>query len=164
MDRRTRFPMLTSAIGAALLTSSAVIAEPNTPPPTPAPPRQGNSTPAHLTEAAKIQALISSIEQLKGAVFIRNGTEYDGAKAAAHLRKKLDYAGSRVKTAEQFIDVLATGSSMSGKPYKIRFADGHSVDSAVYFREQLKRLEEPAPKTAPAATKAAPAAQATAKG
>src|SRR4249919_3516937 len=107
MDRRTRFPLLASAVGAALLSSSAAFAKPNMPPP-PATPRAGTSVPSHMTEAAKIQALISSIEQLKGAVFIRNGTEYDGAKAAAHLRKKLDYAGSRVKTAEQFIDVLAT--------------------------------------------------------
>ena len=102
----------------------------------------------HMTEAAKIQSLIASIEQLQGAVFIRNGSEYDGAKAAAHLRRKLDYAGSKVKTAEQFIDLLATGSSMTGKPYKIRFADGHSVESAVYFREQLRRLQAPARKTA----------------
>ena len=149
MDRRTRFPVLASAIGAALLSSSAVLARPNPlPPPAPAP-RSGNSMPAmHLTEAAKIQALIGSIEQLRGAVFIRNGSEYDGAKAAAHLRRKLDYAGSKVKTAEQFIDYLATGSSMSGKPYKIRFADGHSVESAVYFREQLRRIESPPQKTA----------------
>ena len=111
-------------------------------------PRPGNSAPTHLSEAAKIEALIASVEQLKGAVFIRNGSEYDAAKAAAHLRRKLDYAGGKVKTAEQFIDHLATGSSMTGKPYKIRFSDGHSVESAVYFREQLRRLQTPARKTA----------------
>ena len=142
--------MLASAISAALISSSAAMANPDLPP-APTTSRAGSSAPAHLTEAAKIQALISSIEQLKGAVFIRNGSEYDSAKAAAHLRRKLDYAGSKVKTAEQFIDYLATGSSMSGKPYRIRFADGHSVESAVYFRERLRQLE-------------APAAQKTAKG
>jgi hypothetical protein len=147
MDRRTRFPLLASAIGAALLSSSAVLAKPDLPPP-PSAPRTGTSVPSHLTEAAKIQALISSVEQLKGAVFIRNGVEYDGAKAAEHLRRKLGYAGKRVQTAEQFIDMLATGSSMSGKPYRIRFADGHSVESAVYFHEQLKRLEAPSTRTA----------------
>jgi hypothetical protein len=34
---------------------------------------------------------------------------------------------------------------MSGKPYKIRFADGKTVDSAVFFREQLRKLEGQAP-------------------
>ncbi len=94
-----------------------------------------------LSEQVKIQSLIASVEQLPGAVFIRNGTEYDGHKAADHLRLKLKYAGKRVQTADQFITNLATGSSMSGKPYQIRFADGHTVESAVYFREQLKRIE-----------------------
>lgn len=94
-----------------------------------------------LSEQVKIQSLIASIEQLPGAVFIRNGTEYDAHKAADHLRLKLKYAGKRVQTADQFISNLATGSSMTGKPYKIRFADGRTVESAVYFREQLKRIE-----------------------
>jgi hypothetical protein len=145
MDRRRRIPFLASAIAAALLTSHAVLAKPTAPA---AAPRAATSAPGQMSEAAKIQALIASVEQLKGAVFIRNGSEYDSAKAAAHLRRKLDYAGSKIKTAEQFIDQLATGSSMTGKPYRIRFADGHSVESASYFHEQLKRLEKPATKTA----------------
>jgi hypothetical protein len=96
-----------------------------------------------MTERAKIDALIASVGQLRGAVFIRNGTEHDSAKAAAHLRRKLGAAGKRVKTADQFITYLATGSSITGKPYKIRFADGRTVESAQYFREQLRRLESP---------------------
>ena len=96
---------------------------------------------APLSEPVKIEALIISVEQLPGAVFIRNGSEYSADKAADHLRMKLRYAGKRIKTAEEFIDNLATGSSMSGKPYRIRFADGHTVESAVYFREQLRRIE-----------------------
>jgi hypothetical protein len=94
-----------------------------------------------LTERQKIDALIASVEHLPGAVFIRNGSEYEGTKAAEHLRMKLDYAGKRIKTVDQFIDKLATASSMTGKPYKIRFADGRTVESAVYFREQLRRIE-----------------------
>jgi len=144
--KKIRFPLLASAIATALLSTAAHAAAP-------APRAQAASQPAaparQLSEAQKIQALIASVEQLDGAVFIRNGTEHDAAKAAAHLRRKLGYAGKRVKTAEQFIDHLATGSSMTGKPYRIRFKDGQSVDSAVYFREQLRRLESlPARKTA----------------
>lgn len=93
------------------------------------------------SEQVKIQSLIASVEQLKGAVFIRNGTEYDAHKAADHLRLKLKYAGKRVQSADQFISNLATGSSMTGKPYQIRFSDGHTVESAVFFREQLRRIE-----------------------
>lgn len=108
-----------------------------------APAAPAAATAPALSERAKIDALIASVGQLRGAVFIRNGTEHDSAKAAAHLRRKLGAAGKRVKTADQFITYLATGSSMTGKPYKIRFADGRTVESADYFREQLRRLESP---------------------
>jgi hypothetical protein len=94
-----------------------------------------------MTEPQKIEALIVSVEQLPGAVFIRNGGEYDGAKAGSHLRLKWKNSGKRVKTAEDFILFCASASSMSGKKYQIRFADGKTVDSEQYFHDQLHRLE-----------------------
>ena len=94
-----------------------------------------------LTEAAKIQALISTVEKSEGLVFIRNGSAHDPGQAASHLRMKWKNAGKRVRTAEDFIRYCATGSSMSGKPYQIRFADGRVEDSAVYFHAQLRRIE-----------------------
>ena len=94
-----------------------------------------------LTEAAKIQALISTVEKYEGLVFIRNGSAHDPTQAASHLRLKWKNAGKRVRTAEDFIRYCATGSSMSGKPYQIRFADGRVEDSAVYFHAQLRRIE-----------------------
>jgi hypothetical protein len=119
-----------ASVAAPMLPVPAVQRAPATPRFVPAP-----------SEQAKIQSLIASVENLPGAVFIRNGTEYDGHKAADHLRLKLKYAGKRVQTADQFITNLATGSSMSGKPYTIRFADGRTVESAAYFRAELKRIE-----------------------
>ena len=96
---------------------------------------------APISEPQKIEALLASIEHLQGAVFIRNGSEYTAAQAAEHLRYKWNKAGDRVKTAEDFIVLCATKSSMSGLAYRIRFADGTTVDSAVFFEQQLKRLD-----------------------
>jgi hypothetical protein len=89
-------------------------------------------------EQQRIDYLIDSLSNLKGAVFIRNGTEYDASKARGHLLQKLNYAGERVKTAEQFVQYCATESSMSHKPYQIRFADGHVVTTSEYFAEKLR--------------------------
>jgi hypothetical protein len=94
-----------------------------------------------MTETQKIDALIVSVEQLPGAVFIRNGSEFSGVKAAEHLRAKWKYAGERVKTAEDFIRLCASASSMSGNRYQIRFADGRTVYSADFFHQQLRRIE-----------------------
>ena len=90
-------------------------------------------------EKKKIEFLLSSVENLKGAKFIRNGSEYDDGKAAAeHLRMKLKTAGSRVKTADDFIRLCASRSYITGKPYMIRLSNGKTIKSEEYFREKLK--------------------------
>jgi hypothetical protein len=88
-------------------------------------------------EQQKIAYLIDSVATLQGATFIRNGTEYDAARAADHMRLKLRFAGSRVKTAEDFITYCGTGSSISGIKYTIRFYDGRVVDSATFLHGKL---------------------------
>jgi hypothetical protein len=95
-------------------------------------------------EQQRIDYLIESLASLKGAVFIRNGTEYDASKARAHLQGKLAYAGEQVKTAEEFIKYCASQSSMSRKPYQIRFADGRTVETATYFADKLKEFDHKA--------------------
>jgi hypothetical protein len=89
-------------------------------------------------ETAKIDALIHAVETLEGAKFIRNGQEYDARAAADHLRLKLGTAGDRVRTADDFIRLCGTQSSLSGKKYRIRFADGTTEDAEAFFRERLK--------------------------
>jgi hypothetical protein len=89
-------------------------------------------------EKKKIEFLISSIENLKEAVFIRNGSEYDGKTAANHLRVKLEKAGGRVQTADDFIKLCASRSVITGKPYLIRFTDGKTIKAEDFFKEKLK--------------------------
>lgn len=89
-------------------------------------------------EKKKIEFLIASLENLKGAKFIRNGSEYDVRQAMEHLRMKLQAAGDRVRTADDFIRLCASRSLMSGKPYMIKLPDGMSMTSEDYFRKKLK--------------------------
>lgn len=96
-------------------------------------------------EKNKIEFLISSVETLQGAKFIRNGSEYEGKAAADHLRMKLKMAGREIKTADDFIRLCASKSYISGTPYLIRFSDGKTIEAEVYFREKLKEYP-PAPK------------------
>ena len=105
-------------------------------------------------ETARIEALITAVGSLQGAVFIRNGSEHTAAEAASHLRLKWRNASRRVHTAEEFIGYCATASSMTGRKYRIRFADGHEVESADYFRAELRRYDaaHPAVRPAPAST------------
>jgi hypothetical protein len=88
-------------------------------------------------EQARIAYLIDSVAQLSDARFIRDGVEYGAAQAADHLRVKLRHAGTRVGTAADFIAYCATGSSISGIRYRIKFADGRIVDTAEFLRARL---------------------------
>lgn len=92
-------------------------------------------------EQQKIAYLIDAVATLQDATFIRNGIAYDAAHAADHMRLKLRFSGSRIKTAEDFIVYCGTGSSMSGIKYTIRFHDGHSVDSATFLHRRLAEYE-----------------------
>jgi hypothetical protein len=100
--------------------------------------------PADLSPAqsARIEYLIGTIESLPNAQFIRNGSSYDAKAAAGHLRLKLRNAGSRVKSAEDFIRYCASQSSISGTPYLIRFSDGRIIPSGDYFRQVLAEYDK----------------------
>ncbi|HXB41163.1 MAG TPA: DUF5329 domain-containing protein [Bacteroidia bacterium] len=95
-----------------------------------------------LTEEQKIGMLIDYIKNLKDAVFIRNGDEHTAEEAAEHLRSKRKKAGSKVKTAVEFIVHIASKSSISGKPYFIKFKDGKIIPSKDLLVEELKRIEK----------------------
>jgi hypothetical protein len=97
------------------------------------------------SETVKIQYLITSVENLEGAKFIRNGREYDARSASNHLRLKLKAAGKKVKTAEDFIKFCASQSSMTGEPYLMRLADGTTLKSEVFFRNKLKTFDTEKP-------------------
>ncbi|AFU98848.1 DUF5329 domain-containing protein [Simiduia agarivorans] len=100
------------------------------------------------SEQQRVAFLIESVARLQGAVFIRNGTEHPAADAAEHLTMKLRRAKNswfappaESWTAELFIDKLASRSSISGKPYQIRFADGSLVNAGDWLRQQLARYD-----------------------
>ncbi len=106
------------------------------------------SVTAHARDAkenSRINHLLKSVENLEGAVFIRNGTEYKPKDAVSHLRMKLDKAGDKIKTAENFIDGLASKSSVSGKAYQIRKSDGTKVTTSAFFYARLKEYDKANP-------------------
>jgi hypothetical protein len=92
-------------------------------------------------ETKKIELLLARLEAMQNVVFIRNGKEYSSNKAADHLHLKWKKAGRYVKTAEDFIALCGSKSSISGKPYKMRFPDGRIENSAVVLKELLKKIE-----------------------
>jgi hypothetical protein len=111
----------------ALLITSTCLAAHATPP---APPVQ-----------KEIDALLGRL-QSSGCRFNRNGSWYDAAEARDHLLQKLQYIEGHgtLGSTEQFIELAATKSSFSGKPYQVQCGAAPAVDSAAWLTQQLKQL------------------------
>jgi hypothetical protein len=95
-----------------------------------------------LSEDQKIEHLIRFIRSLKGTTFIRNGSEHSPTAAADHLQMKREKAGSRIQTAKDFIDKIASKSSISGEYYLIRFSNGKEFPAQMVLMNELKKMEE----------------------
>lgn len=85
-----------------------------------------------------------------GCEFNRNGSWYAGPAARSHLQDKADYLAKRnqLTSAEAFIKLAATESSVSGKPYQVRCGAAAPVPSAAWLGDELKRYRQP-PATKP---------------
>jgi hypothetical protein len=99
----------------------------------------GQTAPA--AERQKIESLIKQVGEIKDAKFIRNGSTYELATAVRFLRGKWETNDSAVKTAQDFVDKVASFSGTSGKPYLIRYKDGSEVTSRAFLLAELKKLE-----------------------
>lgn len=73
--------------------------------------------------------------------FVRNGTEYPADKAREFLARKYQFVASRIATAEDFIKHLATKSSTSGEPYRVRCGRTDAL-SAAWLSDELKHYRQ----------------------
>ena len=94
------------------------------------------------TEQQKINHLIMYVRTLQDATFIRNSSEYKSGDAADHLKMKLNKAGDKIKTVDDFIDKIASVSSITGEPYKIKFNNGKVFNCELILKIELKKLTE----------------------
>ena len=98
------------------------------------------ATPSTKT-GAELDSLVAALRN-SGCSFERNGTWHDADAAADHLQKKRDFLQrkGRIATAEDFIRLGASESSMSGKPYQVRCPDKPVVPSKVWLERKLAAL------------------------
>jgi len=96
------------------------------------------AAPSRIAQA-EINYLLGFIEG-SACEFSRNGSWYGAKKAAAHLRDKYEFlaTGDRIQTAEDFIEEVATRSSLSGQPYQVRCGSEQAVASNQWLRDALE--------------------------
>ncbi len=99
------------------------------------------ATPTAAPVRAEIDALLGKLQE-SGCQFNRNGSWYSGAEAKSHLLRKLEYFEDKgtVKNTEQFIELAASKSSSSGKPYQVKCGNAGAVPSQQWLNAELHAL------------------------
>jgi hypothetical protein len=92
-------------------------------------------------EEQKVDALIHLVGSMREEKFIRNGKEYDTAKAVKLIKYKYNKEKPSLKNATEFIEKCAAKSGTTGVPYQIKFQDGQVRNSEEFLREKLAEIE-----------------------
>lgn len=85
---------------------------------------------------ATIRHLIGQVAG-SGLTFVRNDSEYTPAEAAGHMQKKYRHFQDDIATAEDFIELCASRSLMSGEPYLVIDAGGRQHRTGDWLRTEL---------------------------
>src|ERR1035441_7412552 len=56
--------------------------------------------------------------------FIRNGDPHTGVEASVHFKSKYEHFKHEIKTPEDFIQMAAAKSMITGQPYLVKTTDG----------------------------------------
>ena len=95
---------------------------------------------------AEVIAMLNRLEA-SGCEFNRNDRWHSAAQARAHLQRKLDEVEKRaaVKTAEGFIYLAASKSSVTGAAYQVRCSGQAPEPSTAWLLKQLAELRRARP-------------------
>ncbi len=69
--------------------------------------------------------------------FVRNDKAYTPVKAAEHMEKKYRHFRDDIATADDFIELCATKSLMSGEPYRVIDPQGNQRKTSEWLRAEL---------------------------
>ena len=69
--------------------------------------------------------------------FIRNGDPHTGVEASVHFKSKYEHFKNEIKTPEDFIQMAATKSMITGMPYLVKTTDGKEISCAEWLGKVL---------------------------
>ena len=101
--------------------------------------------------SAPTERIEQTIQHLIGFVsgsdltFVRNAGEYTPGEAANHMEKKYRHFRGDIETPEDFIELCATKSLMSGKPYLVIDSQGNKLRTSDWLRTELATYQVSSP-------------------
>jgi hypothetical protein len=102
------------------------------------PPLQDEASPGFRK---KIDADYETVHKANSNASLKDDRKnYTAEKAANHLRRKLNKVKDKLFTVDEFIDNVASASSLSREPYRIIKPNGETVETRIYLRELLQEI------------------------
>ena len=83
-----------------------------------------------------VQYLITYVKE-SDVIFERNSGRYTAREAAEHINNKYQHFRDDIDTPEKFIELCATGSLVTGKPYFIITRQGEQLPSSEWLNAEL---------------------------
>jgi len=85
---------------------------------------------------ATIRYLIDVVASSENT-FLRNSTRYGGAEAAQHLQRKYEHFRDKIQTVDDFIELAASRSLLTGKPYLVVDTAGVTTPTSLWLHQLL---------------------------
>ena len=73
-------------------------------------------------------------------VINRNGTDHSAEKAVKHIQSKYDYYRNKIETTEDFINLSATKSTVSGNHYTVSCPGDKVINTQDWLLAELNRF------------------------
>jgi hypothetical protein len=99
------------------------------------------AAPVSAPVRAEIDALLARL-QSSACQFNRNGSWHDAPEARDHLLRKLRYMEGEgtIQSTEQFIELAASRSSLSGQAYQVKCEGQAAAASQVWLTRRLMEI------------------------
>jgi hypothetical protein len=92
-----------------------------------------------LEQLDEVNHLLNFVKNSQ-CVINRNGADHSAEKALVHIQSKYDYYRKKIKTTEDFINLSATKSTVSGKHYTVSCPGNKVINTQDWLLAELKRF------------------------
>jgi hypothetical protein len=93
------------------------------------------------SQVKEVDHLVSYIKN-SGCIVNRNGTDYPADEGIEHILRKYDYFREDINNTEEFIELSATKSTMSGNYYTVTCEGGVAIKTRDWLLAELARFRQ----------------------
>ncbi len=98
----------------------------------------GSAADVPAAQRAEVEHLLGYLEH-SDCDMVRNGSRHAPAEGARHVRRKYDHFRDDIDSTEDFIELAATRSTLSGRDYEVHCSGQDPLGSREWLLQELER-------------------------